>query len=217
MKTKRYFFTLLMLGFLAAPSAALAEDRSLNTIVSESDQLFQQFMQDSSRTIPQEILQKAEAVAIYPTVIHGGFLVGARYGKGVLLIHDKENHKWEKWNFTTMKGLSAGAQLGIQALDVVLVIMNKRGLNGFLDRRFELGIDATVLAGPIGEHLEASTDFWQGADVLSYIAKRGFYGGLSLGGVVLTPQHDDTKKYTDSKGSLAALQNTLTDLTYRKK
>jgi lipid-binding SYLF domain-containing protein len=216
MNIRRTILIILVLGLFTGPSAALAEDRSLDSIVSESEQLFRQFMQDNTKTIPREILQKAEAIAIYPTVIHGGFLVGARYGKGILLIHDKANHKWEKWNFTTMKGLSAGAQLGIQALDVVLVIMNERGLQGFEDRRFELGVDATVLAGPLGEHLEASTDFWQGADVLSYIAKRGFFGGISLGGVILTPHHDDTKKFTDSKGSLTSLQNTLTELTYSK-
>lgn len=211
----RFILTLVGVLFAASwPAQAAAQDRTFDKILTESKQVFTQFMKDESRTIPHEVLQRAEAVVIYPTVIHGGFLLGARYGKGVLIVHDKENRRWSEWSFTTLRGGSAGAQMGIQALDMIFVIMNKRGLQGFLDQHFELGIDATVLAGPIGEHVEMGTDFWQGADLLSYISKRGFFGGLSLGGTLIAPNRAATKSYDDTAGLGADLLRTLNEITY---
>ena len=116
--------------------------------------------------IPEEILGSAECVAVVPSLLNGGFVFGGRYGKGVASCRTPKG--WSAPAFFTISGGSFGLQIGGQATDVVMLIMNKNGMNQLLSSQFKLGADASAAAGPVGRHASADTDWKMRAEVLTY-------------------------------------------------
>ena len=121
--------------------------------------------------IPEEVLGSAQCVAVVPTMIKGGFIVGARFGRGVASCRTPKG--WSAPAFFTIKGGSFGLQIGAQAVDLVMLIMNDNGMKNLLSSQFKLGADASVAAGPVGRHAAADTDWKLKAQVLSYSRARG--------------------------------------------
>src|SRR6201985_4000009 len=132
--------------------------------------------------IPQDLIDKAECIIVYPSVIKGAFIVGGSYGRGAMTCRTGE-HFTGPWSAPTMmalEGASIGFQLGGQATDFVLLVMNRRGARSILSSKVKLGADASVAAGPKGRTAAAATDVTLRAEVLSYSRSRGLFAGISL-------------------------------------
>lgn len=144
--------------------------------------------------IPQEVLEKAECVIVFPSVLKAAFVVGASYGRGAMVCRTGEhfNGPWGSPAMMALEGGSIGFQIGGQATDLVLLIMNDRGASSILSSKVKLGGDASVAAGPVGRDAAANTDAYMRAEVLSYSRTRGLFAGVSLEGSTLRPDDDAT-------------------------
>jgi SH3 domain-containing YSC84-like protein 1 len=143
--------------------------------------------------IPQEVLASAECVAVVPSMLKGGFIVTANYGRGLASCRTPKG--WSAPAFFTVAGGGVGFQIGGQAVDLVMLIMNDNGMKNLLSSRFELGADASVAAGPVGRHAEGSTDWKMRAQVLTYSRARGAFAGVSLNGAVVKQDKDSTREF----------------------
>ncbi|HKH98468.1 MAG TPA: lipid-binding SYLF domain-containing protein [Candidatus Sulfotelmatobacter sp.] len=143
--------------------------------------------------IPQEILGSAECVAVIPSLLKGGFIVGAKYGRGLASCRTPKG--WSAPAFFTVGGGSFGFQIGGQAVDLVMLIMNKNGVQHLLTSEFTLGADASVAAGPVGRHAEGDTDWKMRAEVLTYSRARGLFAGVTLNGAVVKQDKNSTREF----------------------
>jgi lipid-binding SYLF domain-containing protein len=143
--------------------------------------------------IPREILSKAECVAVVPSLLKGGFIVGAKYGRGLASCRTPKG--WSAPAFFMTTGGSVGFQIGGQAVDLVMLIMNNDGMQHLLSSQFALGADASVAAGPVGRHAEGNTDWKMRAQVLTYSRARGVFAGVALNGAVIKQDKDATREF----------------------
>src|SRR5271165_3511492 len=145
--------------------------------------------------IPQDLLDKAECVIVLPSVVKAAFLVGGSYGRGVMTCRAGANFtgKWGAPIMIALEGGSFGLQIGGQATDFVLLVMNDRGAQGILTSKVKLGVDASASAGPKGRDVSAATDATMRAEILSYSRARGVFAGVSLEGSTLRPDGDANK------------------------
>ena len=143
--------------------------------------------------IPEEVLASAECVAVVPSLLNGGFVFGGRYGKGVASCRTPKG--WSAPAFFKIGGGSFGLQIGGQATDVIMLIMNKGGMNNLLSSQFKLGADASAAAGPVGRHAAADTDWKMRAQVLTYSRSRGLFAGLELSGAVIKQDMGSTREF----------------------
>ncbi|HJR07893.1 MAG TPA: lipid-binding SYLF domain-containing protein [Pyrinomonadaceae bacterium] len=154
--------------------------------------VFRQIMSTPERAIPRELIDKAEAVAVFPDVIKAGFLlVGGRGGRGV--ISRRIPGGWSAPAFFNLGGGSIGPQLGASSTDFVLLFMNKDAVKGLLEDKFEIGGEGSIAAGPVGRSASASTDIQLRAGILSYSRSKGLFAGLELKGVVINPDNKDNE------------------------
>ncbi|HZE25910.1 MAG TPA: lipid-binding SYLF domain-containing protein [Terriglobales bacterium] len=142
--------------------------------------------------IPEEVLGSAECVAVVPSLLKGGFIVAANYGRGVASCRTPTG--WSAPAFLFTSGGSVGFQIGGQAVDLVMLIMNQDGMKNLLSSKFKLGADASVAAGPVGRHASADTDWKLKAQVLTYSRARGAFAGISLAGAVIKQDKDTTRE-----------------------
>ncbi len=143
--------------------------------------------------IPQEVLGSAQCVAVVPSMLKGGFIVGAKYGRGLASCRTAKG--WSAPAFFIVEGGSFGFQIGGQAVDLVMLVMNNAGMDHLLSSKFALGADASVAAGPVGRHAEANTDWKMQAEVLTYSRARGIFAGVSLNGAVVKQDKDSTREF----------------------
>ncbi|HTC48670.1 MAG TPA: lipid-binding SYLF domain-containing protein [Candidatus Aquilonibacter sp.] len=143
--------------------------------------------------IPEEVLGSAECVAVVPSMLKGGFIVGGKYGRGLASCRTPKG--WSTPAFFVVTGGSFGFQIGGQAVDLVMLIMNKEGMKHLLSSEFALGADASVAAGPVGRHAEGNTDWKMRAEVLTYSRARGLFAGVSLNGAVIKQDKDSTREF----------------------
>ena len=155
--------------------------------------------------IPQDVLGSAECVAVVPSLLKGGFIVGGRFGRGLASCRTPKG--WSAPAFFTVKGGSVGFQIGGQAVDLVMLIMNNDGMQHLLSSQFSLGADASVAAGPVGRHAEGNTDWKMRAQVLTYSRARGIFAGVSLAGAVISQDKDSTR---DFYGRMVPFKTSLT-------
>ena len=172
----------LTLG-LATGTTALGQVQE-DAKVRESIGVFNEIMAIPAGGIPRGLLKDAHGVAIIPGVIKGSFVVGARFGKGVLLVRD-DNGGWHAPVFITLTGGNIGWQVGVQATDVVLVFKTRSSVNGLLSGKFTIGADAAAAAGPVGRQAAAATDGRLAAEIYSYSRSRGLFAGVSFDGSVI--------------------------------
>jgi lipid-binding SYLF domain-containing protein len=154
--------------------------------------------------IPEEVLGSAECVAVVPSMLKGGFVVGARYGRGLASCRTPKG--WSAPAFFSVTGGSFGLLIGGQAVDLVMLVMNDDGMHKLLSSKFKLGADASAAAGPVGRHAAADTDWKMRAQILSYSRARGLFAGLELNGAVIKQDKDSTREFyghmVTSKASL---------------
>lgn len=195
-------FLVISLLSLASISPAAAQKKSrlrdATKRSGEAAQTFTEIMNVREKAIPQELLDKAEAIAVFPGVIKAAFIFGGRGGKGVISRRVKGG--WTAPAFFNLGGGSFGAQIGAQKNDYIFLIMNDAGVKGLLEDKFELGGEAGVVAGPVGREIAASTNPTLDAGILSYSRSKGAFIGAALKGVVISPDNDLNEAVYGRKG-----------------
>ncbi len=171
----------LLIGFPVAPLAAQTYELDL---VGASSVVLDEVMAMPGRGIPASLLANAQGVAIVPDLLKGGFIVGVRHGRGVLLMRDPTG-TWQPPQFISINGGSVGWQIGLQATDLVLVFKTTNSIRGLLRGKVTLGADISVAAGPVGRDASAATDSTLRAEILSYSRSRGLFAGVALDGSVV--------------------------------
>ena len=161
-----------------------ADENKWEDLIVESDKVLGEMAEMPERGIPKSLLRGCKGIAIFPSTIRGGFIIGAEYGQGVLLC--KEDGKWTAPAVFNMGGGSFGWQIGGQAVDVILLIMNDRGIDGLVKGKCKLGADASVSAGPYGRDAEAAADIQLKSGILAYARSRGLFIGLKVEGSIIT-------------------------------
>jgi SH3 domain-containing YSC84-like protein 1 len=151
--------------------------------------VFEQIMGTREKSIPKDLLDKAEAVAVFPSVLKGGFIVGGRGGSGV--ISRRVANGWSAPAFFDLGGGSIGLQIGVASTDYILLFMNEHAVDSLLSDKFEIGGEGSAAAGPVGRSASASTDVKLNAQILSYSRSKGAFAGLELKGVVIKPDNED--------------------------
>ena len=185
----------IMIGIPVTTSAQSDEaDR-----IKEAAVILGEIMAAPDKAIPASVLEKAEAIAIFPSTIKGAFIVGAQRGKGIISVRDRTKGTWSTPAFMTLTGGSVGFQIGGQAVDIILVVQNRRGLENLLQNQFEIGGEASATAGPVGRDAAASTDIHLRAEILSYSRSRGLFAGVSLKGAALRQDQDANQKFYGSR------------------
>jgi lipid-binding SYLF domain-containing protein len=168
---------------------------------------------DIPDNIPQDLLDKADCVVVFPSVLKAAFVVGGSYGRGAMSCRrgDNYNGPWGAPSMMALEGGSFGFQIGGEATDFVLLVMNDRGANGILSSKVKLGGDASVAAGPVGRSASAETDASMRAEILSYSRARGVFAGISLEGSTVRPDNDGNKRVYGEK--LGAKEIVIADAT----
>ncbi len=151
-----------------------------------------EIMATPDKGIPEEILGSAKCIAVVPTLLKGGFVVGASHGRGIATC--RVENGWSAPAPFSMTGGSFGFQIGGQAVDLVMTVMNERGMQALLSSKFKLGADASAAAGPVGRHAEGSTDWKMRAEVLTYSRARGLFAGVTVNGSSITQDEDATRE-----------------------
>jgi lipid-binding SYLF domain-containing protein len=151
--------------------------------------VFDEIMGTRENSIPGDLLDRAEAVAVFPSVIKAGFILGGRGGRGV--ISRRVAGGWSAPAFFDLAGGSIGLQIGASSTDFILLFMNERAVESLLGDKFEIGGEGSVAAGPVGRSASASTDARLNAQILSYSRSKGAFAGLELKGVVIKPDNED--------------------------
>jgi lipid-binding SYLF domain-containing protein len=174
----------LSLGFLLVlPMVANAQDKEEDR-VKASGQVLRDILESPDKGIPHDLMDKAECVVVYPSVKKAAFVVGGSYGRGVMTCRTGTNFKgpWSAPAMMALEGASFGFQIGGQATDFVLLIMNEKGANSVLSSKVKIGGDASAAAGPVGRNLSAETDVVLKAEILSWSRAQGLFAGISLTG-----------------------------------
>ena len=179
---------------LLAPSL-VADDKTVNSRLESCGLVVQEIM-DIPDDIPQDLIDKADCVIVYPSVVKAAFIFGGSYGRGAMTCRTGEtfNGPWSAPTMMAMEGGSFGFQIGGQATDFVLLVMNERGARAILSSKVKLGADASAAAGPKGRTAEASTDVTMRAEILSYSRARGLFAGISLAGSTVRPDNSGNSK-----------------------
>jgi lipid-binding SYLF domain-containing protein len=183
---------LVVLSLVAIPIRILAQSDEAQR-VQESITVFNEIMAAPDKAIPNSVLNKTEGIAVFPGTIKGGFVIGAQHGRGILSARNTGG--WSAPAFMSINGGSIGAQIGASAVDVVLVVMSKRGLQNLVSNEFKIGADAGVAAGPVGRDASASTDASMRAEILSYSRSRGLFAGVTLNGASISSDDDADKRF----------------------
>jgi len=184
---------ILALGLVLVATTALSAANKEQKRLENSGVVMQEIM-DTPENIPQEVMEKAECVIVFPSVLKAAFVVGASYGRGAMVCRTGQEFRgpWGAPAMYALEGGSVGFQIGGQATDLVLLIMNGRGAESILNSKVKLGGDASIAAGPVGRDATADTDAYMRAEILSYSRTRGLFAGISLEGSTLRPDDDAT-------------------------
>jgi lipid-binding SYLF domain-containing protein len=177
---------LIALGLTDVTFASEAAASRLNNAA----RVLEEIMATPDKGIPEEIMGSAKCIAVVPSLLKGGFVVGGAHGRGMATCRLATG--WSAPAPLTTTGGSIGLQIGGQAVDVIMVVMNNHGMQALLTNKFKLGADASVAAGPVGRHAEGSTDWKLTAEVLTYSRARGLFAGISFNGAVIKQDEDAT-------------------------
>lgn len=184
----RYFFLFWMLLWSAPSFAQNGERERLSAAAEVIENLAK-----VPEGIPPDMVRSSKAIAVIPNVIKAGFIVGGRFGRGVVMV--RHNNRFSAPLFVTMGGGSVGFQAGVQGTDLVLVFRTQQSLDNLLQGKLTLGADANVAAGPVGRHGEAATDLALKAEIYSYSRSRGLFAGISLEGSWLAIDDEANSTY----------------------
>jgi lipid-binding SYLF domain-containing protein len=198
LKITTLFCLVLLTGLTSTAASAQKKQSKKEKEIAEATarsqkaaRVFTQIMAAPDKAIPKDLLDNAEAVAVFPDVIKAGFIIGGRGGQGV--ISRRVPGGWSAPAFFKLGGGSIGLQIGASSTDFVLLFMNEDALKGLLEDKFEIGGEGSVAAGPVGRAASASTNITLDAGILSYSRSKGLFAGLELKGIVINPDNDDNR------------------------
>jgi SH3 domain-containing YSC84-like protein 1 len=193
---KRLLVGVLMVapGFVATGVAADDRWPEVDKRIHESATVLSEIMNAGDKAIPDDLLHRAQCVGIIPNLKRAGFIVGAKYGKGVLTCRVHEGTGWSGVSTIRIEGGSIGFQIGAGETDVIFAVMNRSGEEKLMRDKFTIGGDASAMAGPVGRSTTAQTDAMMSAEILSWSRSRGVFAGVSLEGATLRPDGDDNAK-----------------------
>lgn len=191
---KRYLIGAVCLGLVAGAVYAQKLNKEQKRL--EEAGVVMQEVLNIPDNIPQELLDKAECVIVFPSVKKLAFGVGAEYGRGAMVCRTGEKFRgaWGAPAMYALEGGSVGFQIGGEATDLILLVMNDRGMESILSSKVKLGADASVAGGPKGRNASADTDAWMRAEILSYSRSRGLFAGVSLEGTTLRPDNEASEQ-----------------------
>lgn len=196
--------SILIASFLVSATALLAD--TVQERLNDATAVFSEIMGTPDKGIPQDLLEKAQCVIIVPSLKKGAFVVGGEFGRGFVECR-KSGAGWGAPAAIRMEGGSVGFQIGGSSTDVVMLVMNERGMDRLLSDKFTLGADASVAAGPVGRTAAAETDTRLTAEILAWSRAKGLFAGIALKGATLRP---DEKENTSLYGHSVANREILT-------
>jgi len=178
---------------LTLAAVGVAADNKADSVkrINEAATVFEEINAAPDKGIPKDILEKAECVGIVPNLKRAGFIVGGKYGKGVITCRTSTGRGWTGPSTIRIEGGSVGLQIGAGETDLVFAVMNQRGVQKLLDDKFTVGGDAAAMAGPVGRSAEAQTDAMMHAEILSWSRARGVFAGITLTGSTMRPDKED--------------------------
>jgi lipid-binding SYLF domain-containing protein len=207
MKSTKYriagFLTAALIGVSPLVSTPAAQSGGAQTrqersdeaeTVTESIAVLRDLTATPDNGIPTHLLQRAEAIIVIPELVKGGFIVGAKHGKGIVSVRDQAAGGWSAPAIVKMTGGSIGWQIGVEKVDLVMLVMNKDGVKELLEDKFTLGGSASVAAGPVGRSADAATNAQMGSKILAYSRSQGLFAGATLEGAKLHADDDDNEK-----------------------
>ena len=177
MKKLLVLLAILSLGFMAWADEKEDDIDRLDA----ATKVLNEIMATPDKGIPNEVLNGAKCVAVVPHLIKGGFVFGAKHGRGVATCRTADGN-WSAPSFFTVTGGSWGAQIGVEGVDLVMMVMNDKGMQQLLNSKFQIGGDASAAAGPVGRHASADTDWKLNTEILTYSRAKGAFAGVSLEG-----------------------------------
>jgi len=184
---KKVMFVLAMLGLGTLSWAASARQDATDRL-DNATTVLHEIMGMPDKGIPEEVLEHAKCVAVIPHMVKGGFVFGAKGGKGVATCRTADG--WSAPAFITISGGSWGLQIGVEAVDVVMIFQNDKAMQRLLESNFQVGGDASAAAGPVGRHAEAGTDWKLETEILTYSRAKGLFAGLTLEGASIRQDND---------------------------
>jgi lipid-binding SYLF domain-containing protein len=192
-KGKRMKKLIMLVAILGLTGIAWADSDREATVdrLDHAGRILHEIMSAPDSGIPEEVLEHARCVAVVPHMIKGGFIFGAQNGRGVATCRTKGG--WSAPAFFAITGGSWGLQIGVEGVDLVMIIQNERGMRQLLASKFQLGADASAAAGPVGRHASANTDWKLDTEVLTYSRAKGAFAGLTLSGASIRRDDDSTK------------------------
>ena len=191
---KKSFLFFAVLSLLAIPALGQKERADDVQRLRRATEVFREIMRTPDKGIPGDLLDKAECVSIVPGLKKGGLGLGGRYGKGIIMCRDG-NRKWSAPAFIRITGGSVGLQIGFQQIDLVMLVMNREGMEKLLGDKFTIGADASAAAGPVGRNTSAETNIRLDAQILTYSRAKGLFAGITLNGAVVEQDRDDNRDF----------------------
>jgi len=200
---------IVLLSFFTAVAFAQSGERAKDVErIQSAANVIDEIMSAPDAGIPEEIMSDAKCVGVVPSLKKAGLGFGGQYGRGVASCRTQTG--WSAPAFFSVQGGSFGLQIGAQAVDLVMIVTNDKGMERMLESKFKLGVDASGAAGPVGRHVEGMTDWKMRAEVLTYSRTRGLFAGLELNGAVIKQDKDSTR---DFYGHLVPYRSLLTGAT----
>jgi lipid-binding SYLF domain-containing protein len=188
----------------AKPSNDATDASATADRLEQAGAVMHEIMAAPDKGIPEEVLEHAKCVAVVPHMVKGGFIFGAEGGRGVATCRTKDG--WSAPAFFAITGGSWGLQIGVEGVDLVMIIQNDKGMQQLLSSKFQLGGDASAAAGPVGRHASADTDWKMDAEILTYSRAKGIFAGLDLTGAAIRRDDDSMKTvYGPDTGTRAVL------------
>ena len=191
---KPLLFSLLIAMPMFAQDEPSGREYNHSKHIHEAAMVLHEIMDAGDKSIPRDLLGKAQCIGIVPNLKRAGFIVGAKYGRGVLTCRTENGAGWSAPSIVRIEGGSIGFQIGAGGTDVVFAVMNRSGEDKLMRDKFTIGGDANAMAGPVGRSAEATTDAMMHAEILSWSRSRGLFAGVSLEGATLRPDNEDNAK-----------------------
>jgi len=198
----------VLVGFLILTSFAWAGQSKdeVKDRLDNATKVLREIMNAPDKGIPEEVLDGAKCVAVVPHMIKGGLVFGAQHGRGIATCRLTKG-RWSAPAFFALTGGSWGAQIGAEGVDLVMLVMNEKGMNQLLSSKFQIGADASAAAGPVGRHASAGTDWKLDTEILTYSRTKGAFAGITLNGSKIDQDRDSTVAFY---GKALPLRATLT-------
>jgi len=192
-KVRQMKKTLLVLAMMCLAPLSWADEtrQTVDDRLAHAGEVLRQVMATPDKGIPEEVMDHAKCVAVVPHLVKGGFVFGAEGGKGAVTC--RTGHGWSAPAFFDIAGGSWGLQIGVEGIDLVMIIQNDKGMQDLLQSKFQIGGDASAAAGPVGRHASADTDWKLNAEILTYSRAKGVFAGLTLNGAAVHRDDDAMK------------------------